>query len=415
MTAARHKDPNENRPGYKKTKVGWIPEEWSDKNLGAIVDSSQYGLSTANSEQGTIPIVGMKQIVEGKVLLESLARTNIPIAEAKDFFLCKDDLLFNRTNSIEHVGKTGIMQKSADVVFASYLVRFRIQISHACPPFVAFALNTTSARNYLRRLATPGVCQHNINQSELKKHFHLPLPPFPEQQKIAEILSTWDEAIEQTRTLIAAKKRRKKGLMQQLLTGKRRLPGFGEAWQWPRSDEHFRRVSERSCGNDPVLSATQDNGIVNRADLDKRIEYDKDNLINYKIVEPNDFVISLRSFQGGLEMSRIRGRISPAYHVIRGSTYTVPEFFRFYFKSFEFIGRLAIAVIGIRDGKQVNYDDFCFMRMPLPPLDEQKAISGVLQAADEEIACHEANLKALEKQKRGLMQKLLTGEVRVRS
>ena len=137
------------------------------------------------------------------------------------------------------------------------------------------------------------------------------------------------------------------------------------------------------------------------------------NTASYKLVVPGNFVVSLRSFQGGLEYSSHRGLVSPAYTVLTPKTPICPEFYKHYFKSYEFIGRLAVAVIGIRDGKQVSYNDFSFLRIPVPPIDEQRQIAKVLDVAKAGEAVHQNYLQGLLKQKRGLMQKLLTGQVRV--
>jgi type I restriction enzyme S subunit len=138
-----------------------------------------------------------------------------------------------------------------------------------------------------------------------------------------------------------------------------------------------------------------------------------ENTHTYKLVESGDFVISLRSFQGGLEYSRYRGLVSPAYHVIRPAIALCDDYYRHYFKSSDFIQRLAIATIGIRDGKQISYGDFSFMRIPLPPLEEQRAIAAVVDTVDREIKILQAKTDALREQKKGLMQQLLTGKKRV--
>ncbi len=419
------KDRNENRPGYKKTKVGWIPEEWGIQPLGYITRKSPYGLSINSSELGKTPILRMGNIENGKVTYTNLSYVNVSDLELCQYSVKENDLLFNRTNSLELVGKTGIVTESKPVVFASYLIRLQIDDSLAFPSFVSYYFNTPESRVRIKKLATPGVGQHNINQTELQKHFFIPLPCLPEQKNIAEILSTWDQAIEQTRKLIEAKKRRKKALMQQLLTGERRLPGFGSPrrtnfrfppdWEFLPAQELFQANSIKGCGNETVLSVTQDEGVVPRNSLDRRIEASEANTNSYKLVEPGDFVISLRSFQGGLEYSRFRGVVSPAYHVIRPKREIDDTFYRYYFKSYDFIGHLAVAVIGIRDGKQVSYSDFSFMYLPYPSLSEQARIGRILSAADKEIEILEAKLQALEKQKRGLMQKLLTGQVRLKA
>jgi type I restriction enzyme S subunit len=241
------------------------------------------------------------------------------------------------------------------------------------------------------------------------------LPPIPEQRKIAAILSTWDRAIGLTEKLVVVKQQRKAALIQQLLTGRVRLPGFTAKWQIEKAGDIFKAVSTKNHPDERVLSVTQDMGVVNRDEMDRKIGMSLDNTSGYKLVRPGDFIISLRSFQGGLEMSRLRGIVSPAYHVIHPVIDIDREFFRHYFKSYEFIGRLGVAVIGIRDGKQISFEDFGFMNFRVPSLAEQAAIASVLNAADEEIALHTRKLDALRRHKKGLMQQLLTGKVRVQS
>ena len=236
-------DRNENRPGYKKTKAGWIPEEWRAQLLGSITGKNQYGLSVSTKNEGQTPLLRMGNIFEGKVSYENLAYIDISNQERSKYLIQQNDLLFNRTNSLEHVGKLGIVSELIPAVFASYLVRFQIKDTLAFPPFIAYFLNTTESRNRLKKLATPGVCQYNINQTDLRRQFVIPLPPLSEQKKIAETLSTWDDAIEQTRKLIDANKRRKKALMQQLLTGKRQLPGHNSDWKSYRLKELLKQIS----------------------------------------------------------------------------------------------------------------------------------------------------------------------------
>ena len=125
-------------------------------------------------------------------------------------------------------------------------------------------------------------------------------------------------------------------------------------------------------------------------------------------------MISLRSFQGGLEYSYYRGLVSPAYTVLKPKKPISEEFYKQYFKSYDFIGHLAIAVIGIRDGKQISYDDFCTVKIPYPTIEEQTAIAEVLQTAEKEIELRKAKAEKLKEQKKGLMQQLLTGRVRLK-
>lgn len=148
--------------------------------------------------------------------------------------------------------------------------------------------------------------------------------------------------------------------------------------------------------------------------LDGRVASPESGTEGYKLVDPGDFVISLRSFQGGLEYSEHRGLVSPAYTVLKPRKVIHDGFYRHDFKSYDFIQRLAVAVIGIRDGKQISYGDFEFVKLPYPPLGEQRRIATILNTADREIGLLRKQLEAFKRQKKGLMQKLLTGEVRVK-
>jgi type I restriction enzyme S subunit len=268
-------------------------------------------------------------------------------------------------------------------------------------------------RNIVHFLSRQGAGRYKLNKQALLR---LPVlvPPLSEQKKIAAILSMWDRAIELTEKLIAAKQQRKAALMQQLLTGKVRLPAFSGDWSTLKAGDIFKPVSTKNHPSERVLSVTQDMGVVSRDEMDRKINMSLENTGGYKLVLPGDFIISLRSFQGGLEMSRLRGIVSPAYHVIRPAIEIDIEFFRYFFKSYEFVGRLAVAVIGIRDGKQVNFEDFAFLKFHVPPLDEQKAISSILNTQEREIELLQQKLDALRRQKKGLMQRLLTGKIRVK-
>lgn len=134
----------------------------------------------------------------------------------------------------------------------------------------------------------------------------------------------------------------------------------------------------------------------------------------YKLVEKGNFVISLRSFQGGLEYSDYRGIVSPAYTVLYSKKKIYFGFYRYFFKSYIFIEKyLSAAVIGIRDGKQISSTDFDTIKIPYPDMDEQIKIASKLDAARQEIDLLKDILDKYRNQKRGLMQKLLTGEWQV--
>ena len=185
-------------------------------------------------------------------------------------------------------------------------------------------------------------------------------------------------------------------------------------WGHPKSSEIFVSVSDKSHnGQLQVLSATQDRGIVPRTEMDIDIKFDEKSLPTYKKVVPGNFVIHLRSFQGGLAYSDVEGIISPAYTILEPKVEICNDFYKYLFQSANYIKLLDSAVYGIRDGKQISYETFGVIRIPLPPLPEQRAIAEILTTADKLITVKERLIAAKQKQKRWLMQNLLTGKMRL--
>lgn len=158
----------------------------------------------------------------------------------------------------------------------------------------------------------------------------------------------------------------------------------------------------------------QDVGVVPRESLGRKVVMPEGSTDGYRRVDPGDFVISLRAFEGGLEYSRFIGMVSPAYTVIKPHVQIVDDFYRHYFKSAEFIGRLSVAVIGIRDGKQISYQDFASLNIPRPPIREQERIARLLNAVEAVIGKNQAMLEKLRSENVALMQQLLSGKRRLR-
>jgi len=230
-----------------------------------------------------------------------------------------------------------------------------------------------------------------------------------EQKAIADLLSTWDEAIEKTERLILAKERQFKGYIQQTIGLK------CEEWLHIKPKKIFDTITEKGFAEEELLSVTQDRGVIPRNMLEGRVMSPDGTTDSYKRIKCGDFAISLRSFQGGIEYSNYQGLISPAYTVLRPKIEINIDFYRLFFKSYLFVEKyLSLAVIGIRDGKQISIPDFMSIKIPVPPLQEQRKIAETLNASQKEIDLFKQLLDKYKQQKRGLMQKMLTGEWRVK-
>lgn len=189
-----------------------------------------------------------------------------------------------------------------------------------------------------------------------------------------------------------------------------RFPDFfnnGE-WDYVNGNELFEPIVNKNHNSDlPVLAITQDQGAVPRDMIDYNVIVSDKSIAGYKVVEVGDFIISLRSFQGGIEYSYYKGLCSPAYIVLRRKNELIcNDFYRHYFKSARFIQDLNRNLEGIRDGKMVSYQQFSTIRIPFPPLAEQRRIAACLSALDEMLAATNGKLERLKTYKKGLMQKL---------
>ncbi len=259
------------------------------------------------------------------------------------------------------------------------------------------------------------------------------IPPLETQKLISGLISTWDEAINQTRKLIFQKKDQKKALMQQLLMGKSRLPGFMKKkgreahrffdlpidWACPSLREIAKERSERNKGNGKatVLSCSKHKGFVESSQYFGKKVFSEDTS-NYKIIRRGWFGYPSNHIEEGsigLVSEHDAGIVSPIYTVFECSEKVVPEYLYAVFKTETFRHIFSISTNSSVDRRgSLRWREFSLIRVPLPGIDEQQAISNVLAEADREIADMERQLKFIEKQKRGLMQKLLTGEVRVK-
>ena len=192
-----------------------------------------------------------------------------------------------------------------------------------------------------------------------------------------------------------------------------RFPEFNSEgeWRYKNGDELFEPVSNKNHNSDmSILAITQEQGAIPREMIDYHVSVTDKSVESYKVVEVGDFIISLRSFQGGIEYSNYLGLCSPAYIILRKKIDVVNDFYRFYFKSIPFIRDLNKNLEGIRDGKMVSYKQFSEISIPNPETKEQQKIASCLSSLEEVIAAHVQKLDLLKAHKKGLMQNLFPQE-----
>ncbi|ACV63413.1 restriction modification system DNA specificity domain protein [Desulfofarcimen acetoxidans DSM 771] len=192
-----------------------------------------------------------------------------------------------------------------------------------------------------------------------------------------------------------------------------RFPEFAinGAINFETGDVIFEPISNKNHNSDlPVLAITQEHGAIPRDQIDYNVSVTDKSLESYKVVEIGDFIISLRSFQGGIEYSLYHGICSPAYIILRKRVPIVDQYYKHYFKTGRFIKDLNKDLEGIRDGKMVSYRQFSAIMLPKPDRKEQQKIADCLSSIDDLIAAEDKKLEALGAHKRGLMQKLFPAE-----
>ena len=200
--------------------------------------------------------------------------------------------------------------------------------------------------------------------------------------------------------------------IEKTLVPKLRFPEFQNADGW---EEHFGnslfdQISNKNHSGLPVLAITQEHGAIPRHMIDYHVSVTDKSIESYKVVQIGDFIISLRSFQGGIEYSQYHGICSPAYVILRRSIDGNDDYFKHYLKTERFIQILTKNLEGLRDGKMISYKQFSELRLPVPTAPEQQKIADCLSSLDELITAQARKVDALKTHKKGLMQQLFPRE-----
>lgn len=381
--------------GYKATALGIIPQEWEVKKLGEVGKLlSGLTYTPSNIQSDGILVLRSSNIQNGVLAFDDNVYVNVssytPV-KAGDILICV------RNGSQNLIGKTALITQEAEgCAFGAFMAVFRSPISK----YVFYLLGTELYRKYIFR--NLGATINSINGSDLKK-FRFPFPPLAEQQKIAEVLGVWDEAIEKQARLIEKLALRKRALMQRLLSAKLRLPGFSEPWKELKINK-ITTIKKGEQVNKNVLFSNAKYPVINGG-------ITPSGYLDTYNTKANTITIS----EGGNSCGYVNFMTTPFWS--GGHCYTID--------AKDGINNLFIYqllknnekyIMSLRVGSglpNIQIKDLGNLKFMIPTYQEQTAIAEVLTAADREIDLAKEKLERLRRQKRGLMQQLLTGKKRI--
>ncbi|WP_353893551.1 restriction endonuclease subunit S [Proteinivorax hydrogeniformans] len=366
-----------------------IPKGWDLLKLGEILDV-KHGKNQKDVEDnnGDYPIFG----------------TGGQIGNARAYLLDKPSVLIGRKGTIDKPRYIEQGFWTVDTLF------YTVINERNNPKFVYYKFCMIPWKKYNEATGVPSLSASTI------KSIKVLLPPLNEQEKIASILSTWDKAIQLKEKLIQQKKQQKKGLMQKLLTGEKRLPGFEGEWEEVKLGDILKERKETGYTGLELLAITSTKGVIKRSELESKDNSSEDKS-KYKRILPNDIGYNtMRMWQGVSGVSSYEGIVSPAYTVLKPTPRIAPNFIGYLFKHPKIINLFKRYSQGlVNDTLNLKYVNFKVIKVKIPvDLSEQKAIAQTLITIDENIRVLEENITQLKQQKKGLMQLLLTGKVRVK-
>lgn len=395
----------EHKASDKPTELGWIPKDWKLSTIGKsfIIDNNlRYPISAEERAKikGEYPYYGPTKIldyineyrIDGKYAL---------IGEDGDHFL-----------KFKNLAMTLLPEGKFNVNNHAHLIRGGE--NSITEWFYYF---------YMHREITPFLTRQGVGRYKLTKQallqMPIALPSIKEQKKIAQILISWDKAIKSAEKLIETKQKRKKALTQRLLTGKLRFTAFaGQKVNVVKLKDYLKESSIKNNKNQiqNVLSVTNSRGFINQDEQFERSVASKD-LKGYKIVKKGQFAYNpSRINVGSIDLLKTfdTGIVSPIYVIFETKEdELLNEYLKHFFKTYNFFEQMkAFTQGGVRDS--LSFKGLSMMKMFIPSIEEQKKIVVVLNSCDREIEILKQKLNKLNEQKKGLMQKLLTGKIRVK-
>lgn len=400
------------QPTYKDSLCGKIPFDWEVKKIldfGKVYTGNTPPTNNVDNYGTEYMFVGPGDLSESKYIVETAKKLSTKGYNNSRKFP-KGSVLFTCIGST--IGKSGI---ALEDLTSNQQINAIVVNAKNSNEFLYYQLERNA---YKIKLIAGEQAVPIINKSHFEA-VKLICPPLPEQNAIAIFLSTWDEAIHSTTQLIAQKELSKKWLMQNLLTGNKRLKGFIKEWKYVRIKAVASEISIKNRGDKElvVLSCTKYNGLVPSLEYFGRKIY-ADDLTTYKIVPQNHFAYATNHIEEGsigYQSNYNEALISPMYTVFRTDNSINDQFLFKLLKSFNYIHQYQKRMEGSIDRRGgLRWDEFSKIKIPLPSIEEQSAITQILRTSDNELQMLTDKLEMLKGQKKGLMQLLLTGKKRLK-
>lgn len=393
-----------------KLRFKEFSDDWEEKKLGEILKIfNGYAFSSKDNQNSGAILLKIANVDINKMKQEELSFLPLTYLEKfSKYILKKGDIVIALTRPLLN---RQLKIAEIDVFFDNSLLNQRVGKIETNEN-KKFIYNIFQKNNYIKEIEIniSGSDPPNLSTENIKDII-LNIPSIQEQEKIANFLSSVDKKISLTEEKLELFREYKKGVMQKIFSQELRFKDNNgndyPEWNYLKAGNIFENISNKNHdGNLPILAVTQDKGVVYRNNLDLKINSSEDGIKNYKIIEPGNFIISLRSFQGGIEYSTILGISSPAYTILKAKIKIIDIFYKFYLKKSSFISELNKTTEGIRDGKQISYSMFSKLFLPYPILEEQQKIADFLSSIDNKIESIEKELEGLKEFKRGLLQQM---------
>ena len=378
-------------------------EEWEKKTIGEIstIKNGPFGsvLHAEDYVDEGMPIVTTEHFKNGNL---PQSKNGIPQVSDDDYYrlrgykLEKDDIVFSRVGSIDI--NAHVEQSQQGWLFSGRVLRVRPikSVNSLCLHYI---LSTESVKRSIRNRAV-GQTMPSIN-TPILSNTKINIPQsVVEQKKIANLLALLDKRIAIQSKVIEDLKKLKCAITEKLYA---EVKGTKYSYR-----QLFNIINERNkqLEYSNVLSASQEKGIVSRDDLNLDIQFERSNINAYKIVRNGDYVIHLRSFQGGFAFSEKTGVCSPAYTILRPNGLLVYGYLSNYFTSRDFVKSLIIVTYGIRDGRSINVDEWLDMKVVIPSKEQQSHIVNVIKSIENKIKNEETHSNCLLNQKQYLLRQM---------